>query len=191
MYGLGGLLRSRLHEDMYANEFDTVAKKKKFSKTVLKQILLRDQYLNKALQPYCVYEISDTREIFYSPVNVKGVTLSNYALTVLNMHISNLSGKIQKMKQLLKKSAPRSGKVASFETSRLKEKLADECRKLAQVLVQGAKLYAESFKVQMKRYYENVQIIEKRSPSENKKHKKNDIAVQKVLENGTMNCFIV
>jgi hypothetical protein len=43
----------------------------------------------------------------------------------------------------------------------------------------------------MKRYYENVQIIEKRSPSENKKHKKNDIAVQKVLENGTMNCFIV
>ena len=135
MYGLGGLLRSRLYEDYHANDYDAVggrsnkqlsSKKQTVSKAVLQQINRRDKYLTKALQVNCVYEITESKDIFNKEIEIRGISLSNYALTVLSMHIGNLSANLQKIKQLFQMTFQRSGRVATSETTFLKSKLAED-----------------------------------------------------------------
>ena len=195
MYGLGGLLRSRLYEDYHANDYDAVggrsnkqlsSKKQTVSKAVLQQINRRDKYLTKALQVNCVYEITESKDIFNKEIEIRGISLSNYALTVLSMHIGNLSANLQKIKQLFQMTFQRSGRVATSETTFLKSKLAEECKALALVLEQGAKLYEESFRLRLNRYYENMQILQTQSSKENFKKKKKNAAlnIQNVLEKG-------
>jgi hypothetical protein len=195
MYGLGGLLRSRLYEDYHTHDYvdldrtkDISRKKQKVTKAVLQQINRRDIYLAEALQVTCVYEITQSRDIFNAPVEVQGLTLSNYALTVLNMHIGNLSAKLQKLKQLLHKVLHDGGVARSKKTS-LKMLLAEECKALAVVLEQGAKVYGASFKLKLNRYYENMQVLQlqARSSSEGSKSKKQKnpaSLIQKGLEKG-------
>lgn len=181
MYGLAGLLRSRLHDEYSV-------KKQKASKSILKQLHLRDEYMSKALQPYCVYEITEAREVLYNPDEVKGVTMSNYALSVLNMHISSLSGKIQQLRSLLQKATSSNSGDSSKAVNQLKLQLAKESSDLATVLEQGGKLYRESYKIQLWRYYANAQLMEKMTPKKKKKDKKHIAKVQKELEKGTALC---
>lgn len=199
MYGLGGLLRSRLYEDYHADDFSEgisskqlSAKKNKVTKTVLQEINRRDKYLAKALQVNCVYEVTQSRNIFNEVVEVQGISLSNYALTVLNMHVGNLSSRLQRVKQAFQKSLQSNNKGAKNRTTLLRIKFAEECKSLANILEQGTKLYEKSFKLHLNRYYENMQILQSPSqsghdaPITTKKQKKNGlgIKIQNDLERG-------
>jgi hypothetical protein len=195
MYGLGALLRSRLYEDYHKTIEDDsskkrVAKKKKMSKAVVQQIKRRDQYTENALQEYCVYEITNSRDILNEPAEVQSMSLSNYALTVLNMHIGNLSAKLQQTRITFQKSL-QMGTV----TTNLRIQMAEECNALARVLEQGAKLYRASFKLNLKRYYENMQLMQTQDVSLDKKtlKKANNVAkkIQKSLEKGMVAMYIM
>lgn len=185
MHGLAGLLSSRLVEDQQARDLDapgTKASKSSNSNSIDLHIAHRDKHLSKVLLPYCVYEATPDREIVHEHVSVKGLTLSNYALTALDMHIGNLSNKLQKIKEKLIKAI---GSAAdSKTTSLLRTRLAETCAELAEVLERGAAMHRESFRLRLKRFYENALVMQTRTSAVSKNQKKIDSATQKQLEKG-------
>ena len=193
MYGLGALIRSRLFEEYYGEENSYLggltkgtSKKHKFTKTVLKQINKRDFYIAKALRTHCVYEVSQAKELYYDSIRIQDLNLSNYALTVLNIHIGNLSARLQKIKKKLQSVSSKAGDHDPSEILLLKSELAHESMSLAMILEQGAKLYEQSFKLQLKRYYENMQILESRDMTEPQvnKMKESGNSIQEKLQKG-------
>lgn len=210
MYGLGAIIRSRLSEYHHADALDDALgrpfsqskpehtrpkkkPKKAASAGVLRQLDRRDKFIAEALRPKCVYEQSSSREMLVETSGVRDITLSSYALTVLNLQVGILSAKVQRIQRALLKSGGEGeregeGEWEGAQPSSLQTLLAKHCTALAELLQRGGALHRKTLALKLGRYYENMISLQAPLPGDSSAQRKvseaHSAEVQRRLEKG-------